>query len=99
MQFIDVDRVEVLKGPQGTLYGRNATGGAINIISKAPSREKSGRFDVQAGSDNQRIVRGTISGPLSENTINGRLSMLYNRDDGDTRNLLLNLSGNGCDSN
>jgi len=65
MQFIDVDRVEVLKGPQGILYGRNATGGAINIISKAPSAEKSAQFDVGAGSYNQQIVRGTVSGPLS----------------------------------
>lgn len=97
MQFIDVERIEVLKGPQGTLYGRNATGGAINIVSKAPSREKTGQFDIQAGSYDQRIVRGTLSGPLSEGVVNARLSVLYNRDEGDTRNLLLNRSGNSND--
>lgn len=98
MQFIDVDRVEVLKGPQGILYGRNATGGAINILSKAPGVEKSAQFDVGAGSYNQRIVRGTVSGALSGGT-NGRLSFLHNRDDGDSRNTLLNIRGNSSDTN
>lgn len=99
MQFIDVDRVEVLKGPQGVLYGRNATGGAINIISKAPDWRKSGQFDVQGGSYNQRIVRGTVSGPLSQGAVSGRLSFLHNRDDGDTRNVLLDVMGNSSDTN
>lgn len=99
MQFIDVDRIEVLKGPQGILYGRNATGGAINILSKAPSAEKSVQLDVQSGSYNQKIIRGTVSGPLSGNSVNGRLSFLHNRDDGDTQNVLLNLRGNSSDIN
>ena len=97
MQLIDVERVEVLKGPQGVLYGRNATGGAINIISKAPNHEFSTQADVQAGSYNQQIVRGTVSGPLSEGAAYGRLSVLYNRDDGDTKNVLLNVRGNSND--
>ena len=99
MQFIDVDRVEVLKGPQGILYGRNATGGAINILSKAPNAEKSAQFDAQSGSYNQQIVRGTVSGPLSGGGANGRLSFLHNRDEGDTQNALLNLRGNSSDVN
>ena len=104
MQFIDVDRVEVLKGPQGILYGRNATGGAINIISKAPSAEKSAQFDIGIGSYNQQIVRGTVSGPLSpagmgRSAVNGRLSFLHNRDDGDSRNTLLNIRGNSSETN
>lgn len=99
MQFIDVGRVEVLKGPQGILYGRNATGGAINIISRAPSSEKSVQLDIQSGSYNQKTIRGTVSGPLSGNSVNGRLSFLHNRDDGDTQNVLLNLRGNSSDIN
>lgn len=99
MQFIDVDRIEVLKGPQGILYGRNATGGVINILSKAPGSEKTAQFDVQAGSNNQEIVRGTISGPLSEDSVNGRLSFLHNRDDGDIQNVLLNRRANSGNVN
>lgn len=98
MQFIDVDRIEVLKGPQGILYGRNATGGAINIISKTPGAEKSAQFDIQSGSYNQKIIRGTASGPLSGGP-RGRLSFLHNRDDGDTQNVLLNLRGNSSNVN
>jgi len=94
MQFIDVERVEVLKGPQGVLYGRNATGGAINIITRAPSREPEGQVDVQAGSVDQRMVRGTVSGALSEGAVYGRLSLLTNRDDGDTHNALLGSQAN-----
>jgi iron complex outermembrane receptor protein len=97
MQFIDVDRIEVLKGPQGILYGRNATGGVINIISKAPSWKNSGQLDVQVGSYQQKSVRGTISGPLSGDSVSGRLSFLHNQDDGDTQNVLLNVRGNSSD--
>ncbi|OGS99090.1 MAG: hypothetical protein A3H99_04340 [Gallionellales bacterium RIFCSPLOWO2_02_FULL_59_110] len=98
MQFVDVSRVEVLKGPQGVLYGRNATGGAINIVSRAPGAETSGQFDILAGSYNRKMVRGTVSGSLSENAVNGRLSFLHDSDDGDTHNALLNLKGNSSDA-
>ena len=97
MQFIDVDRVEVLKGPQGVLYGRNATGGAINIISKAPSSKNEAHFDVQIGSNQQRVMRGTLSGSLSEGAAYGRLSVLYNHEEGDTTNRLLGRRVNGSD--
>ena len=99
MQFIDVDRIEVLKGPQGVMYGRNATGGAINIISKKPDWKNSGQFDIQAGSYNQKSARGTVSGPLSAGAASGRLSFLHDSNDGDTQNLLLNTKGNSSNAN
>lgn len=93
MNFLDVGRIEVLKGPQGTLYGRNATGGAINIVSQAPSRESEGQVDVQVGSYSQKVFRGTVSGPLSEGVAYGRLSAVINKDDGYMKNILLNTRG------
>lgn len=76
----DVARVEVLKGPQGTLFGRNATGGLIHFISEKPTEDLEGYVDVTIGDYNQRRFEGAISGPLSDN-VSGRLSGMFNRYD------------------
>jgi iron complex outermembrane receptor protein len=77
----DLARVETLRGPQGTLFGRNATGGAIQFISRKPTREFEGYTDLTVGSYNQIIVNGAISGPLGDN-VQGRLAFISNQDDG-----------------
>ncbi|MGE0032146.1 MAG: TonB-dependent receptor [Steroidobacteraceae bacterium] len=77
----DLARVEALRGPQGTLFGRNATGGAIQFISRRPTREFEGYTDVTVGSYDQIIVNGAISGPLGDN-VQGRLAFISNQDDG-----------------
>lgn len=64
--FFDLDRVEVLRGPQGTLYGRNANAGAINVISKRPGARLEGEVDVQVGNYNTRKLDAMINVPLSE---------------------------------
>ena len=85
-QFLDIDRVEILRGPQGTLYGRNATGGAINIISRAPTDEFEGYVSGLVGSFDRIDVRGAVSGPISEN-LSGRLAVRRLKDDGYTEDL------------
>ncbi len=66
--FIDVERIEVLRGPQGTLFGQNSTGGAINVISKAPDfTGVSGKADLTVGTYDLTKVRGSVNVPLSEN--------------------------------
>ena len=85
-QFLDIERVEILKGPQGTLYGRNATGGAVNIISRMPTDEFSGYVSAGYGNFDRREVKGAISGPIGEN-FKGRLAARYLKDDGFTDDL------------
>ena len=72
--MFDVERIEILKGPQGTLYGRNTNGGAINIVSVKPSSEFEGYIRLGAGNFNSREAEGAIGGALSDN-MSGRLSV------------------------
>jgi iron complex outermembrane receptor protein len=64
--FYDISRIEVLRGPQGALYGRNATGGAINLITNGPSRELSGYVNATIGNYNLHQLEGAVSAPLTE---------------------------------
>ena len=80
--IMDVERIELLKGPQGTLYGRNTIGGAINIITRMPGDEFEGRIKVAAGNDGFYEVGGNVSGPLIEDTLKGRLSAVTRDIDG-----------------
>jgi len=63
-EFYDVAHIEVLRGPQGTLYGRNSVGGSVNIFTNKPSDEWSGAVDAKVGDYATRTFRGWISGPL-----------------------------------
>ncbi|MDD9961502.1 MAG: TonB-dependent receptor [Gammaproteobacteria bacterium] len=81
LQMIDLERAEVLRGPQGTLYGRNATGGVINFITKKPTEEFEGSFSVGAGSWDKVTADGYISGPITDKLL-GRLSASYSDHDG-----------------
>ncbi|RDV02631.1 TonB-dependent receptor [Sphingorhabdus pulchriflava] len=72
--FLDVEQVEVLRGPQGTLYGKNTTAGAINITTNQPTFDFEGRAEVTVGNLNFRQAKAAISGPLSD-TIAARIAV------------------------
>lgn len=85
--FIDVERIEVLRGPQGTLFGQNSTGGAINVISMRPDvNEFAGRADVTVGSYNLLKARGTVNVPIGDN-LAMRTSASWIQQDGYTDNI------------
>ena len=81
LDFMDLERIEVLKGPQGTLFGRNTIGGAINIIPKAPSDEFGGSLQMTVGSDSRIDVQGSLDLPISD-VLRSKLSFSDRRRDG-----------------
>ena len=87
--FLDLERIEVLRGPQGTLFGQNSTGGAINVITTAPSIDSSfGKADLTLGDYGLVKARAVYNLPLSD-TLAMRASVISNKRDGFTDNLTL----------
>jgi len=83
VQVYDIDRVEVLRGPQGTLYGKNATGGAVNFYSKDPSLSAyDGYATAGFGNYGAYSVRGAVGGPLVDNELGWRAAVMYDKRDG-----------------
>jgi iron complex outermembrane receptor protein len=81
----DLARIEVLRGPQGTLYGRNATGGLVHFISNKPTEYFESSIDMTVAEYGQFSMTGVVSGSLSD-TVQGRLAIYDNRDDGYVKN-------------
>ena len=87
----EVERIEVLRGPQSTLFGKNVSAGAISIVTRQPSFEFGGKAEVSLGNYDQRQLKGAITGPLSD-TVAVRLSGGLSKRDGYATNLI---TGNG----
>ncbi len=89
LQLYDLERVEALRGPQGTLYGRNTTGGAINFISNKPTLESGTRGYVEAGYGRFSEVRGqgAIEGTLIDDVLGFRAAVNYVEADGYVKNI------------
>jgi len=80
--FYDLERIEILRGPQGTLYGRNATGGSINLITKRPTRQMEGYAELTGGNYSLLGTEGALSGPLIGDQLLGRIAFRTENRDG-----------------
>jgi iron complex outermembrane receptor protein len=85
-ELFDIEQIEVLKGPQGALYGRNATSGAILINTKRPGNEFEARIKVGFGDDSLKKGHAMVSGPLIEDKLYGRIAGSYRESDGQFEN-------------
>lgn len=92
--FLDVERVEVLKGPQGTLFGQNATGGSINVIAAKPTKELSSGFRIDTNNWGEVNAEGFVSGPITD-TLRARVAVQTTQFGGWQRGYYLNSQKNG----
>jgi iron complex outermembrane recepter protein len=79
--LLDIERIEVLRGPQGTLYGKNTIGGALKVITRRPGKDLRADGSIAVGSYNQFDLKGAISGPLSD-TLSAGVALLRSQHDG-----------------
>ena len=86
LELFDMERVEVLKGPQNTLFGRSAQAGAVHFISKKPGTRPGGYLTAGLGNFNQKEIRGTVNVPVIENMLFVRAAGIYNYRDGYVEN-------------
>jgi iron complex outermembrane receptor protein len=87
--FVDLERVEVLRGPQGTLFGRNTTGGAVNIVTKAPSNDFGLSQKIDYASDNEVTLKTVINtGEIGNSGLKAKLTYQHHQMDGYVRNTL-----------
>ena len=99
MQFglADVERVEVLKGPQGTLFGRNTSGGAISVVSQKPTEDLSGNVSFNIGNKNYYALSSSVNGALSDNVL-GRISLTTTARDGWVENTVTGVDHSDAES-
>ena len=86
-RFLDLERIEVLRGPQGTLYGRNAVGGAMNLIPRPPTNDFQASANFTAGNFGERRADARVSGPLKRDRVMGSIAFERGVRDGFVRDL------------
>jgi len=96
VDLYDLQRIEVLRGPQGTLFGKNASAGVVNITTKRPSDSFEGAFEATLFQDNEYRLKTSVSGPLNDNA-SGSLTVLKSKFDGYIKNVYNNEMTNGYD--
>ena len=87
LSLFDVDRVEILRGPQGTLFGANTTGGVVNVVTKQPTGELGGEAQVVLGNYKRIDINAALNFPITEN-LSGKISVLHTGRDGYFTNTL-----------
>jgi iron complex outermembrane receptor protein len=97
--FLDIERIEVLRGPQGTLYGRNSVGGTINVISRKPDTEFRAKVQGTIGNYNRRTLEGYVSGPIAGDRLSASLSAQRSERDGYFGNITTNGNDRGSEDN
>lgn len=97
--LLDVERIEVLRGPQGTLYGKNTLGGAINVISRQPGNAFEGRVGGSwAGPDQSWMLAGSVSGPIIKDKLAVRVGVAHRQQDGFINNVLIGGKANALNT-
>lgn len=94
--LLDVERIEVLRGPQGTTFGRNALGGAINVVSRPADGRREFRLDAEVGTDGHRFVQGTAGGWIVPGKVAARGALRFNNFDGDIPNVIIGGTDGGA---
>ena len=95
--FFDLERVEILRGPQGTLYGRNSTSGAVNLISRKPENELGGFIETRYGNFDQFLTTGAINVPLVDDALAMRMAFISESRDGFRDNSPVREQGDDAD--
>lgn len=96
--IVDVQQVELLRGPQGTLYGKNTIAGTINLTTKRPTNEFEALANVRYGTDDLLEMRGTLSGPIVEDKVLVRANLFSRERDGYIENRTLGMDVNDTDN-
>jgi iron complex outermembrane receptor protein len=97
LDLVEIDRIEILRGPQGTLFGKNASAGVLNIVTKAPGKATEGYVDLSYFQGNERRIRGGLSGELSPNLVRGSIAVMAGKYDGNVTNVFDGSKVNGYD--